>query len=393
MLRGALKLIVLAFGVWLALKFLWGTQAVMITAFLGVLLGLAMIKPVDWLQRIKIPRGLGAPLVLLLGIGALVGLGAAVAPQVKEQTKELQGALPKIIASIEQWLNKAPAQVLGSGQPQQQQQGQQEQGQQGQQPEGEQKPQPKEGQQQQGQKQGQQQGGQEQSKPPQGGLSEKLTGQFQSFSGMVLGLLSSTFGALAGLLIVMFLAMYIAIDPALYRKGLMHLFPHDVRHRADEVLTTLATVLRSWLVARLIAMVAIGIITTVALVLLDVKAAIALGIIAGILELIPFFGPIMSAVPAVGIAFVDSPQKGLYVLLLYIALQQLEGNLITPLILERRLDIPPVLTILAVSALGVVFGMLGMLIAEPLLAVVLVVAKMLYVQDVVGDDVKIRGQD
>jgi predicted PurR-regulated permease PerM len=146
-------------------------------------------------------------------------------------------------------------------------------------------------------------------------------------------------------------------------------------------------------VARLIAMVAIGIITTVALVALDVKAAIALGLLAGLLELIPFFGPIMSALPAIGIALADSPQKGLYVLILYILLQQIEGNLITPLILERRLDIPPVLTILAVSALGVVFGVLGMLIAEPLLAVCLVTAKMLYVQDVVGDDVKIRGQD
>jgi predicted PurR-regulated permease PerM len=374
MLRGALKLIALAFAVWIGLQFLWVTQAVMITAFLGMLLGVALARPVDWLERIKIPRGLGAPLVLLLGISILVGIGMAVAPQVAEQSKELTTALPKAIDSFEQWLNTAPVKVLGGGEPQQQQ------------------PQPQQAQ--------QPQGGQEQGKaqPPQqkqqgGALREKLGGQFQSFSSILLGLLSSTFGALAGILIVLFLGMYIAIDPRTYRKGLMHLIPHDNRERANELLTTLATVLRSWLVARLIAMVAIGIITTVALVALDVKAAIALGLLAGLLELIPFFGPIMSAVPAIGIALADSPQKGLYVLLLYILLQQIEGNLITPLILEKRLDIPPVLTILAVSALGVVFGVLGMLVAEPLLAVCLVTAKMLYVQDVVGDDVKIRGQE
>jgi predicted PurR-regulated permease PerM len=77
------------------------------------------------------------------------------------------------------------------------------------------------------------------------------------------------------------------------------------------------------------------------------------------------------------------------VALLYLVVQQLEGNVITPLLLEKRLDIPPVLTVVGVSAMGVVFGFLGMIIAEPLLAIILVTTKMLYVQDVVGDEVKV----
>ena len=136
-------------------------------------------------------------------------------------------------------------------------------------------------------------------------------------------------------------------------------------------------------------MVLIGALTGGALALLDVRGAAALGVLAGLLEFVPFFGPIASAVPALGIALLDSPQKALYVLILYLVMQQLEGNVITPLLLERRLDIPPVLTVVTVAALGVVFGVIGMLIAEPLLAAVLVTTKMLYVNDVVGDEVKV----
>jgi predicted PurR-regulated permease PerM len=135
--------------------------------------------------------------------------------------------------------------------------------------------------------------------------------------------------------------------------------------------------------------VVIGVLTGTALALLKVKGAAALGVFAGLMEFIPFFGPIVSAVPAIGIALLDSPQKALYVLILYLVMQQIEGNVLTPLLLEKRLDIPPVLTVVAVAALGVVFGVAGMLIAEPLLAAVMVATKMLYVSDVVGDDVKV----
>ncbi|HUP62048.1 MAG TPA: AI-2E family transporter [Thermoanaerobaculia bacterium] len=89
----------------------------------------------------------------------------------------------------------------------------------------------------------------------------------------------------------------------------------------------------------------------------------------------------------------SAPQKALGVIALFVVMQQLEGNVITPLVLERRLDVPPVLTVVAVAAMSMVFGVLGMLIAEPLLAATLVVTKMLYVQDVVGDDVEIGKHD
>jgi predicted PurR-regulated permease PerM len=178
-----------------------------------------------------------------------------------------------------------------------------------------------------------------------------------------------------------------------YRDGLLHLFPQREQERMREVLKTLGVTLRQWLIARLIAMVAIGTITGLGLFALGIKGAIALGVLAGLMEFIPFFGPILSAIPAIGVAMIDSPSKALWVAGLYLLVQQLEGNVITPLILEKRLDIPPALTVVTVAAMGVVFGVLGMLIAEPLLATVLVTTKMLYVQDVVGDDVKVGRED
>jgi predicted PurR-regulated permease PerM len=133
-------------------------------------------------------------------------------------------------------------------------------------------------------------------------------------------------------------------------------------------------------------------VTTIALLLLDVRAAIALGIIAGFLEFIPYFGPILSAVPAVAMAFLDGPEKALWVIFAYLGIQQLEGNLLMPLLMKEGLDLPPALTIIAQAVLALIFGFVGLLIAVPLLGTVMVPIKLLYVQDVVGDEVPLPGQ-
>ena len=118
----------------------------------------------------------------------------------------------------------------------------------------------------------------------------------------------------------------------------------------------------------------------------------SLGIIAGILEFVPYFGPIISAVPAMAMAFLDGPEKALWVALAYLAIQQIEGNIMMPLLMKEGLDLPPVLTILSQAALSLVFGFVGLLFAVPLLGAVMVPIKLLYVQDVVGDDVPLPGE-
>lgn len=368
----AFRVALIVFGVLIALRFLWIAHAIFIVTFLGMLLGLAVSRAVDVLEKIHIKRGLGAPLVVLAGLGLLVGMGALLAPSLRNQVKQLSTELPKLVDQADAWVQKTPAKSLIQQAPEQRQQ------------------QP---QQQQPQQQKPRQPGQQQEEQKQGGLRDQLGKEFRGSLQFLFPIVSSVFGAVGGLVLVIFIAMYIAVSPGLYREGILHLVPHRHRERGTEVVDTLATTLRQWLLARLIAMVVIGAITGIALALLKVKGAAALGVLAGLLEFVPFFGPIISAVPAIGVALLDSPQKALYVVILYIILQQLEGNVITPLLLERRLDIPPVLTVVAVAALGMVFGVIGMLIAEPLLAAVLVATKMLYVNDVVGDEVKVGKQE
>ena len=149
--------------------------------------------------------------------------------------------------------------------------------------------------------------------------------------------------------------------------------------------------LRRWLVAQLAGMLVIGAITTVVLLLLDVRAAVALGIIAGILEFVPYFGPIASAGAGDRDGVPGRPEKALWVTLAYVAIQQIEGNVLMPFLMKEGLDLPPVLTILGQAALAMVFGFMGLVVAVPLLGAVMVPIKLLYVQDVVGDEVELPG--
>jgi predicted PurR-regulated permease PerM len=165
----------------------------------------------------------------------------------------------------------------------------------------------------------------------------------------------------------------------------MHLFPHHARGRVGQVLSHISSVLRQWLVTQLIAMVTLGIVWAVVLTLLGVKAAFALAVIAGLLEFVPTVGPTLAVVPALAMALLDSPAKAFYVLMAYLVIQGLESNLLIPLLMQGRMDLPPALTIVAQALMALAFGFLGLMVAVPLLAAVMIPVKMLYVGGVVGD--------
>jgi predicted PurR-regulated permease PerM len=118
-----------------------------------------------------------------------------------------------------------------------------------------------------------------------------------------------------------------------------------------------------------------------------VKAALALAVIAGLLEFVPTIGPTIAAIPAIGIAVLDSPEKALWVLAVYLGIQGIESNILIPVLMKGQIDLPPALTIVWQALMALVLGFLGLLVAVPLLAALLVAVKMLYVQDVVGDPV------
>ena len=203
------------------------------------------------------------------------------------------------------------------------------------------------------------------------------------------GFISSTISVVAGLVLILVLSIYVGADPDTYHDGLMVMFPRPWRKRAGEVLSAISLALRKWLVTQLIAMVVIGIVSTVVLLILGVNAAVPLGVIAGLLEFIPTVGPILSALPAVAMGFVDSPEKALAVIIAYIAIQQMENYLLIPFLMREGVDLPPALTIVAQALMALIFGFLGLLCAVPILAATMVAVKMLYVQDVVGEPVEV----
>ncbi len=199
------------------------------------------------------------------------------------------------------------------------------------------------------------------------------------------GFFSSTLGAIGNFFVVILLAIYLATEPKFYANGFVKMFPLDRRQRASEVLVGIGETLRWWLIGKVGSMIFIGILTWIGLSIIGVPLALTLGLIAGLLSFIPNFGPILSAVPAILLAFIDSPITAVYVLALYIGVQLIESNVVTPIIERETVELPPALTIIFQLALSVMIGGLGLVLATPLLAVLMVLVQMVYIQDILGD--------
>ena len=410
--RDVLRTAALVIGMYLAIQLLWFAHVLVLTAFLGVLFGLAVTAGVDKLAQWRIPRGVAAAIIVFGSVGLIVGFFAWTAPTLRTQSRELRTKLPEAIDKMEQWIERRRTGLLGAfleapsaaksattaaagaaagaatGQPQAGNAARADSS----------------------RAAGGDTGAARQAAAPaaagaqrgdsaaapaagRGTLRERVFGGVSGAQRYLFGFVTSTFAALGGLLLVLFLAIYVAADPDTYHDGMMHLFPHKARRRAGEVLTAMATALRKWLVTQLIAMLAIGAVTTVVLLLLGVPAAFPLGILAGLLEFIPTVGPIISAVPAIAMGFAVSPEKALWVALAYVGIQFLENHILVPILMKEGVDLPPALTIFAQALMALVFGFLGLLVAVPMLAALKVAVTMLYVQDVVGDDVEVLEED
>lgn len=192
-------------------------------------------------------------------------------------------------------------------------------------------------------------------------------------------LAGSTFSALSSLVLMPFLGVFLAATPNLYRNGLISLVPPRGRPAVADALDATTHALRHWLLGVLASMVCIGIVTWGGLSVLGIPLALALGILAGLLEFISFLGPILSALPAILVAFTVGPVSALEVLVLYVVVQHLESYLLVPVLQKRVGALPPALTILAVVMFGLIFGLLGVIFATPLIVATRVLVQKLYV--------------
>ena len=191
-----------------------------------------------------------------------------------------------------------------------------------------------------------------------------------------------TFTAGAALVIVGFLAIYMAAQPSVYVNGVVRLMPVGFRPRARKVMRELYRMLRVWLLTKLFTMTITGIGIGIGLWLMDIPMALSLAIFAGVLEFIPTVGPIVSAIPAILLALVNGPVAAAQVAALYFGVQWVGNHVGTPLIQQHTLSIPPAVTLGLVALLGMFFGFGGLLLSGPLSVVVVVLVRMLYVEDV-----------
>lgn len=190
----------------------------------------------------------------------------------------------------------------------------------------------------------------------------------------------TVFGVVIDMALVLFLAFYLALDPATYRDGLVRLFPRAARPRLAEALDEAGTALRRWLLGQLFAMVCVGVLTSIGLAIVGVPLAVPLGILLGVLDFVPVVGPLIAAIPGLLIAFAQSPQLALYALVVYVVMQNIEGNVIVPLAQRWAVKLPAALTLVGILAFGTLLGPPGIFLAMPLLVVTLTLVRKLYVE-------------
>lgn len=194
------------------------------------------------------------------------------------------------------------------------------------------------------------------------------------------GAVGTTFGALGNFVIMLFIGLYVALAPETYRKGFLNLLSPSLRPQGKAVLTKAVDKLKSWLVAQLMAMTIVGVLTWLGLWIIGVPLAPVLGLIAAILAFIPNIGPIIAAVPAILLGFAEGPTTALLVVGVYVTVQALESYLITPLIQQEKVSLPPGLIISVQLLMGTLFGILGLALATPLAALGMTLVQETYVR-------------
>jgi len=192
----------------------------------------------------------------------------------------------------------------------------------------------------------------------------KSTGRIVGF---VFGALSATGRVLLNVFVVLSLSVFFSIKPSQYSGLLLRHVAEAHREQAQRALDTLAAKLRGWLGGTLFSAAFIAVFATVGLLLIGVKYAFVFGIMGGLLAFIPYFGSIIAVVPPALVALLDpNPLKALWVVLLFVGVQTIEANVFTPMVMQRRVSLPPAVVVLAVLVMGALLGFLGAILALPL---------------------------
>jgi predicted PurR-regulated permease PerM len=331
----ALVYVGIAVAVVIVLVLLWYAIDVVLLAFIGVLAAILLRAPADWIsKRFGLREAWSLALVGAMLLGVLVVGGVLFGRGILSQALALVDRIPEIIEGFREELGKSD-------------------------------------------------------------FGERLvafadmSGMFSSGGAQVLGrglgLIGSTFGVVANVLIVVFFAVFMAAQPKMYVEGALYLVACKKRDRVRAVLYEIGHVLRRWLVGQTALAVCVAVLTGAGLVLLGAPFPFALALLAGLMEFVPYIGPFLAAIPAVMVGFANGPELALYIAALFIGVQLVESYVLAPLVQQRAVHLPPAAILFAQVLMGAIVGALGVAVATPLAAAITVAVGMLYVEDALGD--------
>ena len=327
--------------------FLWFAKDLLLLLFAAVLLAVFLRTLAVWVaERTGLRLGWALALVSIVLLGGMILAGVLFAPRLAEEVRELSQRVPQAVSSLRDQIRQTSfggwvLEQIDSGGGGPQQQGQQQQ---------------------------------------QGQERAQLA-------------LRKIIDALVAVAIILFGGLYFAAQPEPYQRGLIRLLPSRRRRRAAEVLFAGGYTLRWWILGQLLSMTVVGLLMGIGLAIIGVPMAFALGVLAGLFEFVPTIGPIFGLLPALALSLAEGPQAALYVLVLYGVVQTLESYLLTPLVQHRVLELPPMMTIATQVLFAWTLGPVGLLIAVPFVAFLMVAVQMLYVEDVLADRLDIHAEE
>lgn len=315
--RGLLQAVLVIFALFLAYRFVAQVAALVLLLGVGLLLSVALSAPVEALYRRKIPRPV-AVIAIVLAALALLGLAGyllypTLAGQVSQLVSSLPDAFSQLVDRVRGLAGRFGIQIGGGS----------------------------------------------------GISAQTLAKAARRVLGGLLGLFGGITSFFTGLLVILFVPLYLTALPGPVVDWVVKLFPPSRREGTHDVLSKSRESLLGWLGGRLFSMAVVGILSAVALYVIGIPGALLLGIFSGLVAFVPIIGSIAGVVPPLILAFAGNPLDAVWVVLAYVAIQQIESNLLTPLVMQRAVSLHPVVVIASVSVAGAAFGILGAFLAVP----------------------------
>jgi predicted PurR-regulated permease PerM len=324
----------------LSLYILWQIREVLLLMFAAVVLATTLNRLAKRFQRFGMKRGFAVLLAVAIFLAGVVSFFWLIVPPFAQQFQELTNQVPKGFGRFNSWIDalrtRIPDQLV-----------------------------------------------------PYIPDINSLIQQIQPFVNRLLGnsfaFVSGSLEVVLKILLVLVLTGMLLADPIAYRKVFVRLFPSFYRRRVDGILDKCEVSLEGWITGAFIAICVVGLMSFVGLLILGVKAALALAVLAGFFNLIPNLGPTMSVIPAMAIAFLDEPWKAIAVLILYFIIQQIESNFITPVVMAHQVSLLPAITLIAQLFFVTFFGFLGLFLALPLTVVAKIWLQEVLIKDVLDE--------